>query len=280
MRNTDILKPSFVGVAGLPRAGSTLLCQLLAQHPEVHCEGHSSPLCNLLLGVRRMASDDQFMLAQLDHDFATGYGHLKTGMQGLLRNWYAETGEKRVVVDKNRAWLHSVEMLLDMAPEARLIICIRELGQIYGSIEAQHQKTILLDFIDHLADFDRFGRADMLFAKDRSIGAPLISVHALQDLSPQVRSRIYVLRFEDLMERPVDTMSHVYAWLGLGEYEINPGQLTTSGQESDSHYRMKYLHRRAESIVQPKMHEVPPRIQAQIESAFAWFYQMYYPAPK
>jgi sulfotransferase len=26
---------------------------------------------------------------------------------------------------------------------------VRELGQIYGSIEAQHQKTILLDFIDH-----------------------------------------------------------------------------------------------------------------------------------
>jgi sulfotransferase len=24
----------FVGVTGLPRAGSTLLCQLLAQHPE------------------------------------------------------------------------------------------------------------------------------------------------------------------------------------------------------------------------------------------------------
>ena len=43
---------SFVAVTGLPRAGSTLLCQLLAQHPEIDCEGMSSPLCNLLLGVR------------------------------------------------------------------------------------------------------------------------------------------------------------------------------------------------------------------------------------
>jgi sulfotransferase len=34
-----------------------------------------------------------------------------------------------------------------------------------------------VDFIDHLADFDRFGRADMLFAKDKTIGAPLISLH-------------------------------------------------------------------------------------------------------
>ena len=27
------------------------------------------------------------------------------------------------------------------------------MGQIYGSIEAQHQRRILVDFIDHLADF-------------------------------------------------------------------------------------------------------------------------------
>jgi sulfotransferase len=32
-----------------------------------------------------------------------------------------------------------------------------------------------------LADFDRFGRADMLFAKDKAIGAPMISLHAVQD---------------------------------------------------------------------------------------------------
>ena len=77
------------------------------------------------------------------------------------------TAHDRVVIDKNRAWLHAVELLLHIEPEAKLIVCLRELGQIYGSIEAQHQRTILVDFIDHLADYDRFGRADMLFAKDR-----------------------------------------------------------------------------------------------------------------
>ncbi|GEM_PF-5798289 len=30
----------FVGVTGLPRAGSILLCQLPAQHPEIKCEGN------------------------------------------------------------------------------------------------------------------------------------------------------------------------------------------------------------------------------------------------
>jgi sulfotransferase len=268
--------PGFVGVTGLPRAGSTLLCQLLAQHPEINCEGHSSPLCNTLLGIRRMISDDSFFLSQLDNSFETSYAHLTTAMQGFLRGWNQDCG-KKLVVDKNRAWLHSIEMLLHLAPEARLVICLRELGQIYGSIEAQHQRTILVDFIDHLADYDRFGRADMLFAKDKTIGAPLSSVHAIMELPKAVQDRLYFVRFEDLVAQPVFCMSHIYAWLGVSPFQINPEKLEIGVRESDSHYRMKYTHKQTSRISIPKKHDIPPRIQAQIETACAWYYQMYYP---
>lgn len=269
--------PKFVGVTGLPRAGSTLLCQMLAQHPEIQCEGVSSPLCNLMLGLRRMVSDDQFYLSQLDHSFETSYAHLTTAMQGFLRGWNRDC-TKKAVVDKNRAWLHAIEMLLQIEPEAKLLVCIRELGQIYGSIEAQHQRTILLDFIDHLADFDRFGRADMLFAKDKTIGAPMISLHAVPDLPKAVQQRLYFVRFEELVEQPAACMSHIYAWLGLAPFQINPQKLEPMGPpESDSHYHMKYPHTQSDRVIKPKRNEIPPRIQAQIETACAWYYQLYYP---
>ncbi|NNM81658.1 MAG: sulfotransferase [Burkholderiales bacterium] len=271
------MKPGFVAVTGLPRAGSTLLCQMLSMHPEIDCEGQSSPLCNLLLGIRRMASDDQFMLSQLDNSFESGYGHLQDAMTGFLRGWLK--ADRKIVVDKNRAWLRCIEMVLKLAPEAKFIVCIRDLGQIYGSIEAQHQKTILLDFIDHLADFDRFGRADMLFAKDKVIGAPLISIHAVQDLPKEVLQRIYFLRFEDLMGNPSACMSHLFSWLGVSPLTIDPENIAVNlVQESDSHYRMKYLHALHGSIVKPKRHEIPPRIEAQIRDAFSWYYKLYYPA--
>jgi sulfotransferase len=247
----------FVGVTGLPRAGSTLLCQLLDQHPDIHCEGRSSPLCNTLLGIRRMVSDDTFFLSQLDTAFETSYAHLASAMQGFLRGWHRDA-TTAVVVDKNRAWLHAIELLLHIEPEARLIVCLRDLGQIYGSIEAQHQRTILLDFIDHLADYDRFGRADMLFAKDKAIGAPLISLHAVPDLPKKVQERLY---------------------LGLPACAVDLEQLAVGIQESDSHYHMKYLHRQAGRLVRPARHEIPARIQAQIETAYGWFYQTYYPKP-
>jgi sulfotransferase len=266
----------FVGVAGLPRAGSTMLCQLLAEHPEIHCEGHSSPLCNALLATRRFISDDQFFLSQLDVQFDTTYENFRSAMRGFLHGWHGNIG-KPMVVDKNRAWLHCVELLLHLDPEARLVIPIRELTQVYGSIEAQHQKTILVDFIDHLADFDRLGRADQLFAKDKAIGAPLSSIQAVQDLPQPVKDRIYFIKFEDLVSQPKETMSHIYNWLGLSPHIIDPDNLTVRPHESDSHYRHKYRHQQQPRISPPARHEVPPRIQDLIQKACGWYYEWFYP---
>jgi hypothetical protein len=47
--------------------------------------------------------------------------------------------------------------------------------------------------------------------------------------------------------------------------------------ESDSHYRMKYLHQQSTRVTKPKEHDIPPRIQTQVETACAWYYQLYYP---
>ncbi len=229
--------------------------------------------------TRRSVSDDQFMLSQLDVQFDTTYGHLKTAMQGFLHGWHAGCS-KPMVADKNRAWLHCIEFLLALDPEAKLLVSIRELGQVYGSIEAQHQKTILLDFIDHLADFDRFGRADQLFAKDKAIGAPLSSIQSVQDLPQAVKDRIFFVRFEDLMAKPAETMVAVYKWLGVSEHKIDPKRLTVRPHESDSHFRYKYLHRQQAKIAPPKVHQIPVRVQELIKKACGWYYEWFYPQPK
>ncbi len=249
---------------------------MLGEHPEIHCEGHSSPLCNSLLMTRRSISDDQFMLSQLDTQFDTSYAHLKSAMQGFLHGWHAGSN-KPVVVDKNRAWLHCIEFLLHLDSDAKILVPIRELGQIYGSIEAQHQKTILLDFIDHLADYDRFGRADQLFAQDKSIGAPLSSIRAVQEFPQAVKDRLYFVKFEDLVAHPVETMERAFKWLGVSAHKIDPQKLTVRPHESDSHYRNKYLHRQQAKLAPPKHHDIPLRIQEHIERVCGWYYEWFYP---
>jgi sulfotransferase len=266
----------FVGVAGLPRSGSTLLCQLLAGHPDIHSEGHSSPLCSALLRLRHGISDDDFFLSQLDVDFERTYAHLKAATQGFVRNWYHDC-TKPLVVDKNRGWLRNFEYLIEVEPDARLLVCVRELGQVYGSIEAQHQRTILIDFPDHTANHDRYNRADVLFAKDGVIGNPLRAIEAVQDLPVAIQQRIHLVIFERLIRDPLAATADVCKFLGLPPHGFDPKRLTVRPHESDSHYRHKYPHRQYASIEPPRQHAIPRRIQGEIEKTYAWYYENFYP---
>ena len=267
----------FVGVTGLPRAGSTLLCQLLAEHPDVYSEGHSSPLCSALLRMRHGISDDDFFLSQLDVDFARTYAHLATATRGFVRGWHQDC-DKAIVIDKNRGWLRNFEYLLAVEPDARLLVCVRELGQVYGSIEAQHQRTILIDFPDHTANHDRYSRADVLFAKDGVIGNPLRALEAVQDLPLAIQQRIHLVIFERLLRDPVATMAEVYKWMEVGPHRFDPDHLNVNPHESDSHYRHKYPHRQHAAIKVPQQHAIPARIQGEVERTYAWFYDHFYPA--
>ena len=265
----------FVGVAGLPRSGSTLLCQLLGGHPQTHSEGHSSPLCSVLLRLRHGISDDDFFLSQLDVDFDRTYAHLKAATRNFVRGWYHDC-EKPFVIDKNRGWLRNFEYLLAVEPDARLLVCVRELGQVYGSIEAQHQRTILIDFPDHTANHDRYNRADVLFAKDGVIGNPLRALEAVQDLPIAIQQRIHLVVFEQLMHDPVAKMAEVFKWLDAAPHTFDPKKLVVRPHESDSHYRHKYSHRQYATIERPTLHAIPHRIQSEIEKTYAWYYDNFY----
>ena len=177
----------------------------------------------------------------------------------------------------NRAWLHSIEMALQLAPETRMIVCLRDLTQIAGSMEARHQKTILLDYVDGLADFDRFGRTDALFGKGRVVGDALVSLNAVNDLPAPVRERLYFLRFEDLMADPQATFAHLCRWLGLAAIEADFKALPQSAHESDSYHRLKFPHARQAAITPPAVHTLPARIERQIHTACKWFYDAWYP---
>lgn len=270
------LEKRMVCVTGLPRAGSTLLCQLLGMHPDIYSTGHSSPLLQTLNQLRHNLSDNEFLLAQLDVDFDLTYARLLNAMRGFMNGWFAET-DKNIVVDKNRGWLNQLDTALLLDPNCRMLVCVRELGQIIGSIESQHQKTLLLDFPDHLANYSRFARADKLMADTGVVGGPLHSIAAMQDMPPAQQQRVYYVVFEQLMQDPQAMLQSIFAWLGLKPAAMNFQALPIKPHESDSHYRFKYLHRTHHCIEQPKPHLVPARVQAELLKNFGWFYETFYP---
>ena len=270
------LNKHLIYVTGLPRAGSTLLCQLLGTHPEVYSPGHSSPLCQTINQLRRNLSDNEFLLAQLDADFELVYRRLLNDFRGFIDGWFAET-DKPMVVDKSRGWLMQLDTVHALDPACRLLVCVRELGQILGSIEAQHQKTLLLDFPDHLANLSRYARADKLFAADGVIGAPLKAIESMQDMPETLQQRLFYVVFEDLVQNPQAVMGKIYRWLDLPDAAFAPANLPNKAHESDSYYRFKYPHRLREQVQAPSRHAVSARIEQELRKNFAWFYGSFYP---
>ncbi|HEY9692524.1 MAG TPA: sulfotransferase [Oculatellaceae cyanobacterium] len=263
-------------VTGLPRAGSTLLCQLLSHHPDIYCTGHSSPLCQTLMGLRYNLSDSEFLLAQLDVDFKQTYQRLLNAFRGFITGWFAET-KQPYVVDKNRGWLQHIQTVNHIDPEFKMLVCVRELGQIYGSIEAKHQQTLLLDFPDHLANLSPYERAEKLFASGGVVGAPLSSIEALQDLDTQLQQHLYYVVFEDLLSEPEAALQGIFQWLGLKDFDVDLQNLQVRPHESDSYYRYKYTHQTYSTLKPPQQHLIPNRIQGQLLSQFTWFYSTFYP---
>lgn len=268
--------PNLLYVTGLPRAGSTLLCQLLGLHPDIHSTGHSSPLCQILVHLRQQWSDHDFLLAQLDVDFERAYARLDRAWRGFVAGWIAET-DRPWVVDKNRGWLAQIETVQSFDPEFRMLVCVRELGQILGSIEAQHANTRLLDFPDHLAHLSRYARTDKLLAADGLIGEPLKAIEALQEIPAGWQSRLYYVVFEHLMTEPLSVMQDLHRWLGLVPTPFDTEVLPMQPHESDSHYRCKYPHRTQPRIAPPAHHSVPSRIARDLRTHFGDFYRTFYP---
>lgn len=271
-----MLKKKIIYTTGLPRSGSTLLCQLLALHSDIYSIGHSSPLAGTLGQLRHNLSDNDFLLAQLDTDFDLVYQRLINAFRGFMEGWFIET-DKPYVVDKNRGWLAQIETVRALDPDFKMLVCIREPGQIYGSIEAQHQKTLLLDFPDHLAHLSPYERANKLFANEGVIGGPLKSIEALQDIPSELQENLYYVVFEHLMEKPVEVIKDIHRWLGIEAQSFDRANLPVHIHESDSYYRFKYQHKTRSSISPPSYHQIPKRINQEINDNFNWFYNLFYP---
>lgn len=265
-----------VCVTGLPRSGSTLLCQLLQHHPDIYCDGHSSPLLHVLTGLRKHISDNDFMMAQMDVDYENTYERIAGMNRGLIDGWFENSSEP-IKVDKNRAWLKHYHLIQNIKPETKMLVCVRNPEQIYGSIESRHKQSLLLDFPDKLADLSEYDRADKLFASDGVVGHPLNDIAALQDFHPGTKKNIYFVIFEQLMNEPEQVMVEIFKWLNTADHIIDTSDLTTWPHESDSYYKFKYPHKTRSQISPPREYVIPTRIKTEIRKSYAWFYQNFYP---
>jgi len=263
-----------VYLSGLPRSGSTLLCNLIAEHPQA-ASTPSSPLCAILQGMKRQWSDDPFLLSQLDNNPDDVHERLTKATRGFMAG-FMDGIEGDVVVDKNRGWLACIELLRHLNPGFRMIVTLRDLRDVFASVEKHHRKTPMLDFPDHMDANIVSNRAESLFANGGLIGRVLSALHNVGDI-PNAMDHLFIWRYEDFIMRPQESMDHLFAWLRLPKHQYDFSNIKQVTFESDSYHRLKYPHHVAKELNrQVPRPAISPRIVNTITNKYGWYYKQYY----
>ena len=244
-------------ICGLPRSGSTMLCNILAQNPAFSVL-HSSPLVHLL---------DQFC------EGVTNVPEIK----GMLANWGVQLTDEQVCAmargmveglhqadkvcfDKSRFWNANRSMLARLYPEAQMFVCIRDLRAVFGSIERQWHRNPLL----HVPPgHTTRARMQGCFAPDGIIGSAL---NGVEDLVTGDHKNIFVVAYEALAENPANVLKAIYAHLKMTRFEHDFEHVTGTAIDPDWLYLGKFPHEGTGKVQRAEHWRewVPPRLASEI----------------
>jgi sulfotransferase len=106
--------------SSLPRAGSTMLQNILALNPDIYATPTSGVL-ELIYGARENYSNSPEFIAQDKNLMRDGYlAFCKQGMDAF----YNEITDKKYVIDKSRGWGVHYDMLETIRGEQPKVICM------------------------------------------------------------------------------------------------------------------------------------------------------------
>ncbi len=222
-------------VSGLPRSGSTLLMGLLAQHPMVKTTP-TSGLHDLLFQTKNAWNNN---IVEHKADKAAGSSeNLKRVLSATLYN-YHDTN-KPVVIDKSRAWVHSIEMIEEITGKEAKIICpVRNMTDILASFEKLYRKGSAIG-VNHSQFQNTEGRVNHWASNDGEVGS---SYNRLRDVFTRgLQNRLCFVEYETLVANPEYTMKEIWKYLEMGSPEHDFDNVANPTPEDDSVYGYVDLH--------------------------------------
>lgn len=278
-----------VYLSGLPRSGSTLLCNILAMHSDVESTP-SSYLHNCIINAYSFLSSNEKQLEGLEE--VDKYQDRISKCFGAMLDHWCLPHDGKVLIDKNRGWFLHVDILEKIDPNYKIIVTLRDLVGVFNSIEKQHRKTILLK---HPEDRSIVGPEGMVmqryknaFAPFGLVGGTLRTISDLriqsEDYINKILNRIYFIRFEDLLVSPQETIDSVFEFIGVKPEKINFENIKQSTHEEDFYYFMKYPHKINTKISKIENYEdlfkfdyVSEKIKNDIFNNHKDYYEYFYP---
>jgi sulfotransferase len=224
-------------IAGLPRAGSTLLCNILAQNPRFHTTG-TSGIMDVMFGVRNQW-DSLIEFKASPNDPAK----LRV-LRGILDNYYSDI-EKPVVFDKCRGWLSLLEMAESvLGHKAKVLVPVRDMRDVLASFEKLWRENAKNSQTQPPEQYFQFqtveGRVNSWLAGDQPIGLAYNRIH--DAIVRGFGDRMYFVQFERLTSEPEKVMSEIYRFLGEEPFSHDFNYVEQVTVEDDSVHGIKNLH--------------------------------------
>lgn len=223
-------------LAGLPRSGSTLLCNILNQNPELRATD-TSPLPGILAGVQQAIGTSAELQGVLAEDSAATHDTIRRLMTAVIDAWYHD--EDRIVFDKSRAWPALAMLIADLYPTARFVVCVRDVRAVFASIEKQHRATPWFDQSDTAITRSIAGRAGVMMSTDGLIGSSIIGA---LDLVARMPDRCHIVNYEALARDPGTALGELYDHCKLEPYDHDFDNVVNVTAEPDHLYLDKFPH--------------------------------------
>lgn len=220
-------------VSGLPRAGSTLLMNLLGQNPN-HIVTPTSGLIELFM---RLKNGWKNLIEFKSMGLENAKSHVMGGLKGLIYGYFEKAfDDDKIVFDKSRGWLCYIEDVEQaLGREIKLLVPIRDIRDICASFEKIYQnRSIEYDYPLGEAFFNCqtiVGRCEHLLSPGGIVG---IAVNRLRDaLNRKVKNRIIMVPALALTSRPKDVLTQIHQLLGLKSFEYDPKKVEQITHEND-----------------------------------------------
>jgi len=265
-------------IMGLPRSGSTLLCNILAQNPDFQVE-HTNPLPGILRAMVNIWSTSPDVKGGLVPERREETeDKLYRSAKAFCDAW---NNTDKVPFCKSRGWAMNILALRQVYPDAKVIVTVRDLREVFCSFENQHRKFPLLDDTPGVGIVQK---AINMFSDEGMIGSCLIGIEDILNRKQEV----FFVKYEDLARHPMEMMERLYCYIEQPSFEHDFENVVNTATDPDHLYNNKFPHTgsgkvQASPPVWPKT--ISDGLASSIMAGFPWFnqhfnYQLPRPEPE
>jgi sulfotransferase len=223
-------------INGMPRSGSTLLCNILAQNPDFH-PTPTSGLSEMVSGINQFWKTNSVIKASESPEKQL------TIIKDLFQSYHSDT-ERPVVFNKSRGWAPIIELVeLALCKEIKILTTIRPLPQIIASMEKLYRKEIK----NIKSPMIRGPEMSTLESRINNWASPngLIggTFNTIQDAFFRGHgNKFYFVDYTKLTSNPRSVMKEIYSFLEKPYYEHDFNNVRQYTTENDAEHGFSDLH--------------------------------------